>query len=169
MDYKYIDQLIDRYFDGQTSLEEEKILRAFFNQEELPEQYAQYAPLFEYEQQAATLGLSSDFDERMEAAIAKETQALRPKITLRQRIAPFFKAAATVAIILTVGTAAERAISQEEAEDQNPTAVESTYVRAEQVDAILQPNKPAPAATASAQKTDTIVPPIFFGEQTATE
>ena len=36
MDYKYINQLLDRYWKAETSLEEEEILRAFFSQDELP-------------------------------------------------------------------------------------------------------------------------------------
>ena len=31
MDYKYINQLLDRYWKCETSLEEEEILRAFFS------------------------------------------------------------------------------------------------------------------------------------------
>ena len=34
MDYKYIEQLLERYWQCQTSVEEERILRDFFGQEE---------------------------------------------------------------------------------------------------------------------------------------
>ena len=48
MDYKYIEQLLDRYFEAETTLKEEQILKAFFEQseEELPESLRQYKPLF---------------------------------------------------------------------------------------------------------------------------
>ena len=36
MDYKYIEQLLERYWKCETSLEEEQILRTFFRQEEIP-------------------------------------------------------------------------------------------------------------------------------------
>ena len=36
MDYKYIEQLLERYWAAETSLEEEDILRAFFSQKEIP-------------------------------------------------------------------------------------------------------------------------------------
>ena len=36
MDYKYINQLLERYWKCETSLEEEEILRTFFSQDELP-------------------------------------------------------------------------------------------------------------------------------------
>ena len=34
MDYKYIEQLLERYWEGETTLQEEAILRAFFSQED---------------------------------------------------------------------------------------------------------------------------------------
>lgn len=46
MDYKYINQLLDRYWKGETSLEEEEILRAFFSQDELPAELKPYQALF---------------------------------------------------------------------------------------------------------------------------
>ena len=52
MDYKYIEQLIERYWQCQTSLEEEQILRAFFSQEQVPENLRRYAPLFAYSRAA---------------------------------------------------------------------------------------------------------------------
>ena len=36
MDYVYIEQLIDRYFEAATTIEEERILRAFFSQRDVP-------------------------------------------------------------------------------------------------------------------------------------
>ena len=36
MDYKYIKQLLERYWNCETSLEEEDILRTFFSQEDIP-------------------------------------------------------------------------------------------------------------------------------------
>ena len=42
MDYKYINQLLERYWTGETSLEEEQILRAFFSQANVPDELKQY-------------------------------------------------------------------------------------------------------------------------------
>lgn len=41
-----IEELIDRYFEGQTSCEEERELRSFFTQENVPESLQVYRPLF---------------------------------------------------------------------------------------------------------------------------
>ena len=38
MDYKYIEQLLERYFNAETSLEEESILRTFFSQTDVPDE-----------------------------------------------------------------------------------------------------------------------------------
>ena len=49
MDYKYINQLLERYWKCETSLEEEDILRAFFSQDNIPAELERYKPLFVYE------------------------------------------------------------------------------------------------------------------------
>ena len=46
MDYKYIEQLMERYWRGETSLEEEDILRAFFSQDNVPAELLCYRSLF---------------------------------------------------------------------------------------------------------------------------
>ena len=43
-----IRQLLDRYFEGKTTLEEEIQLRRAFQQEELPEDLLPFRPLFRY-------------------------------------------------------------------------------------------------------------------------
>ena len=43
-----IEELLERYFEGETSAAEEKLIRAFFASGEVPEHLAAYAPLFAY-------------------------------------------------------------------------------------------------------------------------
>ena len=50
MDFKYIEQLLERYWRCETSLEEEAQLRAFFTKEEIPEHLLRYKDLFVYQQ-----------------------------------------------------------------------------------------------------------------------
>ena len=105
MDYKYIEQLLERYWQCETSLQEESILRSFFSQEEVPAELQQYKALFTYEiQKEDTLG--DDFDMRILEQIGEETPKAKT-ITLTGRLMPLFKAAAIVAIILTLGNAAQ--------------------------------------------------------------
>lgn len=111
MDYKYIDQLLERYWQGQTTLEEETILRTFFSQADVPAELSRYRDLFSYQQQQVLKDvLDADFDERILTAIGSESAGESPKVKARvipmsTRLAPLFKAAAVVAIILTLGNA----------------------------------------------------------------
>ena len=111
MDYKYINQLLDRYWKGETSLEEEEILRAFFSQDELPAELKPYQALFSYEMgEAKQETLGDDFDQKMMAMIEDEYTKEPNKakvVSLTERLKPLFKAAAVVAIILILGNAAQ--------------------------------------------------------------
>lgn len=106
MDYKYINQLLDRYWQGLTSLEEEHILHAFFSQEEIPAELRPYQPLFAYEAKEPKADvLGDDFDRKLMAKIADQKTVKARVIPLSQRLRPIFKAAAMVAIVLTLGNA----------------------------------------------------------------
>lgn len=111
MDYKYIEQLLERYWAAETTLEEEGILRAFFSQKEIPAELEQYRDLFVYEtKEMEDRHLGDEFDERILAMIKDESQTTvkAREISLKQRLMPLFKAAAVVAIILTIGGAMQR-------------------------------------------------------------
>jgi len=109
MDYKYIEQLLDRYFAAETTLQEEQILHAFFGEEhaDMPRHLAQYAPLFTAMDKEETLG--DDFDERLLAMTEESSQqptVVKARVvSLAQRLRPLFGAAAVVAIFLTLGNA----------------------------------------------------------------
>lgn len=45
---KKMEELLEKYFDGATSCEEERILRHFFTTEQVPPQWEAYRPLFAY-------------------------------------------------------------------------------------------------------------------------
>ena len=108
MDYKYINQLLERYWAGETSLEEEQILRSFFSQPNVPEELKQYRCLFIYEQtEPATDVLGDDFDEQLMSIIERPRPVKARVLTIGQRFAPLFKAAAVGAIILTLSNAAQ--------------------------------------------------------------
>ena len=108
MDYKYIKQLMERYWSCETSLEEEEILRMFFSQKDVPAELLRYKDLFTYEQrETKTDVLGDDFDERLMAMIEEPAPVKARTITMTQRLMPLFKAAAVVAIILTLGNAVQ--------------------------------------------------------------
>jgi hypothetical protein len=111
MDYKYIEQLLSRYFEATATLKEEQILKAFFAQddEELPEALRQYKPLFEAMEKGDVLG--TDFDDRILSLIGRQTDNSQSEvskariISLQERFRPLLRAAAVVAVILTLSTA----------------------------------------------------------------
>lgn len=112
MDYKYIEQLMERYWQCQTTLEEEAILRAFFAQDDIPVHLLPYRQLFLAEHlEQSSVRLDETFDRRMLDIIESERTVKAKTITLSQRLTPLFRAAAVIAMFITLGTAAQRAIS----------------------------------------------------------
>lgn len=119
LDYKYIEQLLEAYFNGETTVEEEKILRTFFHQEDVPENLVQYRDLFIYEQSEPEVDcLGADFDEKMMKMIDAQdsTDSMKvvklPTASLMARsvlksLQPFFRAAAIVAVVITIGNASQ--------------------------------------------------------------
>ena len=129
MDYKYIEQLLERYWNCETSLEEEQILRTFFSQKDVPVSLLKYKDLFCYEQgETACDTLGDDFDARM-AALVNEPEPVKARtISLTQRLMPLFKAAAVVAIFLTLGNAAQVAFT----DGDKPATATATYQKTQQ-------------------------------------
>jgi hypothetical protein len=80
-----IEDLLERYFEGQTSAEEESMLRRFFVSDEVPENLMMYKPLFVY------------FDDEISrtAATSEKKQA-----TPNKRIVLWLSGAAACAAIL---------------------------------------------------------------------
>ena len=106
MDYKYIEQLMERYWNAETTLEEESILRSFFRQENIPAEMKPLRALFADEASSQQLG--DDFDARMLEMVREEEAPKVVKareISITRRMMPLFKAAAVIAIILTIGGA----------------------------------------------------------------
>jgi hypothetical protein len=140
MDYKYIEQLLERYWEGETSVEEESILRTFFCAGDVPAQLQRYVPIFQMQQHAAQERLSDDFDQRMMALVEKDTkQKVQPEtkakvISLRSRLVPLFNAAASIAVFVTVGLAVEQATRNVNSNNADSKSTASAiYMSEEQV------------------------------------
>lgn len=110
MDYKYIEQLLEQYWECQTSLEEEDILRSFFAQDDVPARLLPYRALFQVEQRIKQEScLDESFDRKIMDMIEvkEETQISAKRINMRLRLEPFYKVAAVLAIVLSIGMAAQ--------------------------------------------------------------
>ena len=114
MDYKYIEQLLERYWQCETSLEEESELRTFFSQEKVPAHLFQYRDLFVYQRVQQKVGLGEDFDVRILAQVEAPVVKAR-RVTLAGRFMPLFKAAAVVAVMFSLGGIAQHTIFADEA------------------------------------------------------
>jgi len=131
MDYKYIEQLLERYWECQTTLEEEAILRNFFRQADIPASLLPYRDIFQVEEEMAEVRLSDDFDKRlMERLEVKEEEEVAQcqTISITQRLRPLYRAAAVVAVVLTIGMAAQQGFNRnddDEAAQQQLTAAEN--------------------------------------------
>jgi len=94
MDYK---ELIEKYFAGESTLEEEAQLKAYFRDpQNVAESLKGYAPLFQFFEQEGTQQLAGDFDEKL---LAK----LEPPSARRFRLNPLrIAAAAAIAAVALI-------------------------------------------------------------------
>lgn len=102
MDYKYIEQLLERYWNCETSLEEEQILRIFFCQKEIPLHLRHYRSLFVYQEKAVEMSTDENLEERILKEIERPVVKAR-HISLYTRLMPLFKAAAMLILLLILG------------------------------------------------------------------
>ncbi|MBR3455205.1 MAG: hypothetical protein IKH26_07780 [Bacteroidaceae bacterium] len=123
MDYKYIEQLLERYWECETSLEEEQILRSFFNQKDVPARLLQYKEIFSFSDEDKQNKLGDDFDARMLVMVEEQPAVEAKRIPLWSRFSPIVKAAAAIAIVLTIGSITEKSILRD-----MPESVQTDYM-----------------------------------------
>ena len=76
-----IDVLLEKYFAGETSLDEEKKLKSYFNSGDVSENHMEYVPLFNYFSNAQTENLEKE----LELSLVKKTRVVQMRI-MRNRI-----------------------------------------------------------------------------------
>lgn len=110
-DYKYIEELLESYFKAETSLQEEQILNAFFQDDnQVPQHLKAYRALFAVEEQM-----------RRERAPQASNESFGLQPARRVNLRPFYRAAASVAIVLCLGMAASMSMGVT-GDDKAPTA-----------------------------------------------
>lgn len=88
MDSKHIEQLLEKYWECETSLEEEKALRDFFNQPEVPDSLKESAVLFRYfEQQRQHKMNDAAFDTSLKSKLQPAQGKMRSLYMSSLRIA----------------------------------------------------------------------------------
>ena len=97
-----IEELLERYFNADTTVSEERALREYFRSGDVPAHLQKYCALF-----GAMESLTADEE------IPKAKQPGRV-VRFYRSLYPLFRAAACVAVILTVAMAAEQGMSKDE-------------------------------------------------------
>lgn len=105
MDLDRIEQLLAKYWDCETTLEEEKELGKFFNSESVPARWQAIAPLFRYyEDERKNGSLDGLFDEQVLAQIeAKQEAPASGKGKVIRLFYDMAKVAAVALILVTAG------------------------------------------------------------------
>ncbi len=101
-EHEHIRFLLNKYWNCETSVEEEKKLQDFFSQGDIPEDLQPYIPLFrDYKESQYSIRLDNNFDKKLKAAIHQKEKA-KQYITIRI-FTPVLKIAASIAILITLG------------------------------------------------------------------
>ena len=131
MDYKYIEQLIERYWAAETSVEEERILRDFFSQSDIPSHLRAEAEFFRAMDEESRMKLDDAFDERILSRVeSADNQIVVPIRTLgfTARFRPFFRAAAAVAIVFTLSYSIVHSVEDKSPQSHFAVANDTTIV-----------------------------------------
>lgn len=160
MDYKYIEQLLERYWECQTTLEEEAILRNFFRQADVPASLLHYRQLFNEEDKMADEHLSEDFADKMLRMVGEESTQPHSRgvkarrLTVVRRMRPFYRAAGLVAILLTIGNAAHQSFIDEEETTASTQMAET--IPADSIEGIKAGSPDKQSAALAPQPLDTL-------------
>ncbi len=96
MDYDNIQTLLERYFEGNSSLAEEKHLKAYFQQKEIDPELEVYRSLFVWQVEEQAVSLSRDFKDNLLLEIEAEQKVGFVRRFLRH---PMSRAAAVLVLL----------------------------------------------------------------------
>lgn len=103
MDSRQAEQLLERYWACETTVEEEAQLRDYFSGEDIPSSLLPYRDLFVYAQRQSEARLSADFDARVLSQIEDAPVVKARRVTLFTRLMPLLRAAAAITLLLLMG------------------------------------------------------------------
>ncbi|MEQ8927723.1 MAG: hypothetical protein RLO81_18040 [Fulvivirga sp.] len=115
MDSKRIEELIAKYWECETTLEEEKELKSYFSSGEYDAKFKDIAPLFQYytnEKESASLdGL---FDEQVLAEIEQGVSSAPKKGRVLSMFTNISKVAAVILVVVVAGYFIQQEIKEKE-------------------------------------------------------
>jgi hypothetical protein len=109
MDYSEIKILLEKYWNCETTLEEESLLQEYLSGSDITEDLKEFAPLFQYYKSQRKVKISEGFEEKVINEIeSKEKKGKRKYLHI------YYKAAAAVILILFFVTIQQRFIAVRE-------------------------------------------------------
>ena len=87
MDSDHIKRLLNKYWNCETSLEEEQLLREYFNGQDIHESLKESAPLFQYFELKKAESLDESFDEKFRSRFRDSERVIRLPVIKIARIA----------------------------------------------------------------------------------
>ncbi len=80
MDYKNINNLLEKYWEGESSLQEEETLKQYFNNGNVAPELEQYQSLFQFFKEEQDVMISDDFEKRLFQQIEQEQKVVPAKV-----------------------------------------------------------------------------------------
>lgn len=96
MNNDYIAKILEKYFAGHTTLEEEAELSAFFRKGDLPAEWRPYQAIFQFREAAAAISMPRE----LEVAIEQDIDHLAATAVRRLPRRSFLRYAAAIAVLL---------------------------------------------------------------------
>ncbi|KAA3622719.1 MAG: hypothetical protein DWQ02_25645 [Bacteroidetes bacterium] len=90
MNNTQIAKLLDKYFAGETSLQEEKQLKDYFSYSDIHPDFEEYAPLFRFFNDAEGVQLSDNFDDKLMERLQSENN-LPKSVKTKKKEAKVFR------------------------------------------------------------------------------
>lgn len=103
MNSQRIEKILQKYFEGETSLSEEKELREFFQRDDIPSHLKSLQSQFEYfEKGSELIELGADFDKKVLDSIRDDGKIIKFSFRKRSSIYIMASVAASILILVTV-------------------------------------------------------------------
>jgi CHASE3 domain sensor protein len=103
MEFSKIEELLEKYFEGETSITEEKELKNYFSSPNVAKHLEQYKPLFGYFEMAKEQTFAREVS-RIEEELQVSNGMLELDNTNKKRKIAWLSIAASVVVLLGVGT-----------------------------------------------------------------
>ena len=125
MEYSEVKNLLEKYWAGETSVEEEMLLADYMSGEKVHPEFVEFKPLFSYYNEVKGLHVQEDFDEKILALIQETDQK---KNTVRKFNFSWVRVAAIFLLAVGLGTFVYHSTSKHQGTNTPEVAQSSSTV-----------------------------------------